>query len=64
MDTIFLEQALQAYRDKTEDMRPWESLPVVVASEILRDAQRRKSLRALLNVSGSQPAAADGGAES
>jgi len=64
MDTIFLEQALQAYRDRAEDMRPWESLPIVVASEILRDAQRRKSLRVLLNVSGSQPAAADGGAES
>src|SRR5271170_6653010 len=45
MDTIFVVQALQAYRAKTGDMRPWESLPVAVTSQILRDAQRIKSSR-------------------
>jgi len=45
MDTIFVEQALQAYRDKPGDMRPWESLPVAVTSQILRDAQRLKAFR-------------------
>jgi hypothetical protein len=57
MDTIFVDLALQAYRDKTGDMRPWESLPVAMTSQILRDAQRLKDCR-----SGRLPqsAAADG----
>jgi hypothetical protein len=61
MDTIFVDQALQAYRDKTGDMRPFESLPVAVTGQILRDAQRLKGFR-----SGgiSQPTAADGCVES
>jgi hypothetical protein len=45
MDTIFVDQALQAYRDKTGDMRSWETLPVAVTSQILRDAQRIKVFR-------------------
>jgi hypothetical protein len=57
MDTIFVDQALGAYRDKTGDTRPWESLPVTVTSQILRDAQRLKRLR---SGSFSQTAAADG----
>jgi hypothetical protein len=61
MDTIFVDEALQAYREKTGDMRSWESLPVEVTSQILMDAQRLKGFR-----SGrfSQPAAAEGGVES
>jgi hypothetical protein len=57
MDTIFVDQALGAYRDKTGDLRPWESLPVIVTSQILRDAQRLKGLR---SESFPQTAAADG----
>jgi hypothetical protein len=57
MDTVFVDQALQAYRDKTGDMRAWESLPVSITSQLLRDVQRLKAFR-----SGrfSQPTAADG----
>jgi hypothetical protein len=56
MDTIFVDEALQAYRDKTGDMRPFEALPVLVTSQILREAQRLKGFR-----SGrlSQPATAE-----
>lgn len=56
MDTIFLETALQAYRDKTGDMRSWDSLPVAITSQILMDAQRLKGFRSRRF---SQPAAAD-----
>jgi len=45
MDTIFVDQALQAYREKTGDMRPFEVLPVAVTSQILRAAQRLKGFR-------------------
>jgi hypothetical protein len=61
MDTIFVVHALDAYRAKTGDMRPWDSLPVAVTSQIIRDAQRLKSLR---NRKFSHPAAADGQVES
>jgi hypothetical protein len=61
MDTIFVVQALEAYRAKTGDMRPWESLPVAVTSLILRDAQKLKTKRSRKF---SQPATADGCAES
>jgi hypothetical protein len=54
-------QALEAYRAKTGDMRPWESLPVAVTSLILRDAQKLKTKRSRKF---SQPATADGCAES
>ena len=57
MDTIFVDQALKIYRDKTGDMRPWESLPVAVTSQILREAQRLKTFR---DMRLSQPTAADG----
>jgi hypothetical protein len=57
MDTIFVDQALRAYRDKTGDMRPFEALPVEVTSKILREAQRLKGFG---NGSFPQPAAADG----
>ena len=57
MDTIFVDQALQAYRDQTGDMRPFEVLPVEVTSTILREAQRLKGLG---NGSFPQPAAAEG----
>jgi hypothetical protein len=57
MDKIFVDQALQAYREKTGDMRPFESLPVAITSQILREAQRLKGFRSqALN----QSAAADG----
>lgn len=56
MDKIFVDEALQAYREKTGDMRPFELLPVAVTSQILRDAQRLKGFHgAGLN----QSAAAD-----
>jgi hypothetical protein len=57
MDKIFVDQALQAYRDKTGDTRSWDSLPIDIVSGILREAQRLKSFR-----SGKFPqsAAADG----
>jgi hypothetical protein len=45
MDTIFVEQALKAYRDRTGDKRPWEALPVTITSQILRDAQQLKDAR-------------------
>ena len=45
MDKIFVDQALQAYREKTGDTRPFELLPVAVTSQILRDAQRLKGSR-------------------
>jgi len=57
MDTIFVDQALEAYRDRTGDMRPFELLPVAVTSQILRAAQRLKGFR---SERFSQPAAADG----
>jgi hypothetical protein len=60
MDTIFVDQALQAYRDKTGDTRPWHLLPVGVTSQILMDAQRRKSCH---HGESPQPAAADGCAD-
>lgn len=45
MDKIFVDEALQAYREKTGDMRPFEALPVAVTSQILREAQRLKGFR-------------------
>jgi hypothetical protein len=45
MDTIFVDQALQAYRDQTADMRSLDSLPVEIVSQILSEAQRLKSFR-------------------
>jgi hypothetical protein len=45
MDTIFVDEALQAYREKTGDMRPFELLPVAVTSQTLREAQRLKGFR-------------------
>jgi hypothetical protein len=57
MDTIFVDRALQAYRDHTGDMRPFEALPIEVTSRILREAQRLKGFG---NGSFPQPAAADG----
>jgi hypothetical protein len=42
-------------------MRPFESLPLAVTSEILRDAQRLKSFE---NASVAQPAAAEGWVDS
>jgi hypothetical protein len=57
MDTIFVDEALQAYRDKTGDTRPFELLPVEVTSQILRDAQRLKGFGSGRS---SQPTAADG----
>jgi len=45
MDTIFVDEALQAYREKTGDTRPFELLPVPVTSQILREAQRLKGFR-------------------
>lgn len=52
-----MDEALQAYRDKTGDMRPFELLPVPITSQILREAQRLKGFR---SASFSQPATADG----
>jgi len=60
MDKIFVDEALQAYRDRTGDMRPFELLPVAVTSQILRDAQQLKGVRC---GKFSQPAAADGWAD-
>jgi hypothetical protein len=57
MDKIFVDRALQAYREQTGDMRLWESLPVALTSQILMDAQRLKGFRAASFV---QPEAADG----
>ena len=61
MDTIFVDEALQAYREKTGDMRPFEALPVEVASQILKEAQRLKGFQ---SGSFSQPAATDDCVES
>jgi hypothetical protein len=61
MDTIFVDAALQAYREKTGDMRPFESLPLEVTSQILREAQRLKGCRSR---GSHQPATADGCADS
>jgi hypothetical protein len=44
-DKIFVDEALQAYRDKTGDMRPFGLLPVAVTSQILREAQRLKGFQ-------------------
>jgi hypothetical protein len=52
-----VDEALQAYREKTGDMRPFDALPVEVTSQILREAQRLKGFR---SASFSQPAATDG----
>jgi len=56
-----VDEALQAYPDKTGDMRLFEELPLAVTSQILREAQR-------LKCPGSrkidQPAATDGWIES
>jgi hypothetical protein len=60
MDTIFVDEALQAYREKTGDMRPFEALPVLVTSQILREAQRLKGARSRRR---SPPATADEAAE-
>jgi hypothetical protein len=60
MDTIFVDEALQAYRDKTGDMRPFEVLPVLVTSQILREAQRLKGSRSGRR---SSPVVADEAAE-
>jgi hypothetical protein len=60
MDTIFVDQALQAYREKTGDMRPFELLPVAVTSQILREAQRLKGFQC----ERFSPAVADGCGES
>jgi hypothetical protein len=57
MDKIFVDEALQACREKTGDMRPFEALPVAVTSQILRDAQRLKGFRTR---GFSQPATAEG----
>jgi hypothetical protein len=56
MDTIFVDEALQAYREKTGDMRPFGSLPVAVTSQILREAQRLKGFRSAKTF---QPTASD-----
>ena len=40
-----MDEALQAYREKTGDMRPFEALPVAVTSQILRAAQQLKGHR-------------------
>jgi len=61
MDKIFVDEALQTYREKTGDLRPFEVLPVAVTSQILRDAQRLKGFR-VANVP--QQEAADGWGES
>jgi hypothetical protein len=61
MDTIFVDQALRAYREKTGDLRPFEALPVEITSKILREAQRLKGFG---NGSFPQPAAADGWVDS
>jgi len=55
-----VDEALQAYRDKTGDMRPFESLPVLVTSQILREAQRLKGFRVERSAA---PTAVDGAAE-
>ena len=52
-----MDEALQAYREKTGDMRPFESLPIAVTSQILREAQRLKRSR---DQRFSQPATAEG----
>jgi hypothetical protein len=54
-------QALQAYREKTGDLRPWELLPVGITSQILREAQTLKGRR---RGEISQPATAEGCADS
>jgi len=56
MDKIFVDEALQAYREKTGDMRPFELLPVAITSQILREAQRLKGFQ---SAGPSQSAAAD-----
>jgi len=40
-----VDEALQAYREKTGDMRRFELLPVPITSLILREAQRLKGFR-------------------
>ena len=52
-----MNQALEAYRETTGDVRPFEALPIEVTSRILREAQRLKGFG---NGSFPQPAAADG----
>ncbi len=55
-----MDEALQAYREKTADQRPWELLPVEITSQILREAQKLKGRR---RGKISQPATADGCAD-
>jgi hypothetical protein len=43
MDTRFVDQALETYRAKTGDLRPWDLLPVATTSDLLRDAQHLKA---------------------
>jgi hypothetical protein len=57
MDTIFVDEALLAYRNNTGDLRSWESLPVAVISQLLREAQHFKIFR---NEGLLQPTATDG----
>ena len=45
MDKLFVDEAIQAYQEKTGDMRPFELLPVAITSQILREAQRLKGFR-------------------
>ena len=52
-----MDEALQAYREKSGDRRPWDALPVAITSQILMHAQRLKGRR---RGKVSQPAAADG----
>jgi hypothetical protein len=55
-----VDEALQAYREKSGDQRPWDALPVAITSQILMHAQRLKGRgRGKL----SQPTAADGWVE-
>ena len=55
-----MDEALQAYREKTGDMRPFELLPVAITSQILREAQRIKGFQ---RAGSGQSAAADRGGE-
>ena len=56
MDKLFVDEAIQAYQEKTGDMRPFELLPVAITSQILREAQRLKGFRSAQQ---NQSAAAD-----
>jgi hypothetical protein len=43
MDTRFVDQALETYRKKSGDFRPWDLLPVATTSDLLRAAQHLKA---------------------